>query len=52
MKSKWTILFCAECHEPKTPAELENYNGNYLCDQCDNDDVLSQQPECDNYHLS
>lgn len=41
----WTIIFCAECHEPFPPGQLENYNGHYLCETCDEPETLSQPCE-------
>lgn len=43
MEGKWTIIFCSECHEPHPPAQLENYNGHLLCDDCETD--LLTNPE-------
>jgi len=45
MTDKWTALFCAECGDKHPPEKMENYNGHYLCSECDCDEVLSQQPQ-------
>lgn len=44
MKKKhgWSILFCAECHEPVTPGQAVHMWGSILCDSCMQDDYIHQ----------
>jgi len=45
VEDTWRVIFCAECRKPYKPHELTDYNGNYLCNECDCTEVLSQQPK-------